>query len=148
MIDNLALLWFSLIFFFLFLEMGHPGLLYFLSFSCGALCSCIATFYGACVTSQLLVFITGTCGALLILYTLVQQKKNQLQAPFYRSNLDALIGKKAMIFVSPHDDKIWQVLIHGQVWQARHIHEKTLYQGQQVIIIDVQGCHVRVDSIS
>lgn len=147
MIDNQALLWFSLIFFFLFLEMGHPGLLYFLSFSCGALCSFLATFYGACVPSQLLIFLAGTCGALLMVYLWTKQKKNQLQTPSHRSNLDALIGKKITVFQSQHDPRIWQATVSGQIWQVRAIHDQSLIAGQQVIIVDVQGCHLRVESL-
>ena len=146
MIDSLALLWFSLIFIFLFLEMGHPGLLYFLSFSCGALCSCIATFYGACVPSQLFIFLAGTCGALLIVHYWIKQKKNQLQTPSHRSNLDALIGQKIVVFTS-QDNKIWQAQVFGQIWSVRAAGNEQLHEGQQVVIVDVQGCHLRVASI-
>lgn len=147
MIDNLALLWFSLIFFFLFLEMGHPGLLYFLSFSCGALCSFIATLYELCVPYQLFIFLAGTCSSILIVYFWNKQKKNQSQSPSHRSNLEALIGKKVTIFVSKHDSKIFQTQIFGQVWQVRGLHDQPLHEEQQVVIVDVQGCHLRVDRI-
>ncbi|MBV8660997.1 MAG: NfeD family protein [Candidatus Dependentiae bacterium] len=147
MIDNIQLLWFSLIFLFLFLEMGHPGLLYFLSFSCGALCSFVATLYGACVPSQLILFIAGTCSALLIVHFLVIQKKNQLEAPSHRSNIDALIGKKVIVYQSEQDSNVWQAKIFGQTWPVKTIHNEPLSQGQQVVIVDVQGCHLRVDSI-
>ncbi len=147
MIDNLTLLWFSLIFFFLFLEMGHPGLLYFLSFSCGALCSCIATFYGVCVPYQLLIFLAGTCGALLGVYFWTKQKKNQLQTSFHTSNLDALIGKKIIVFTSEHNLNIWQARIDGQLWLVRSVHDKSLHEGQKAVIVGVQGCHLKVDVI-
>ncbi len=140
-------IWFCLIFFFLFLEMGHPGLLYFLSFSCGALCSYVATLYGACVPSQLLLFLAGTCTALLIVHFLVKPKMNQLQTPSHRSNLDALIGKKVIVFASQEDSNVWQAKIDGQVWLVRSLHDQPLVAGQQVVIVDVQGCHLRVDSI-
>jgi membrane protein implicated in regulation of membrane protease activity len=140
-------MWFCLIFFFLFLEMGHPGLLYFLSFSCGALCSYVATLYGACVPSQLLLFLAGTCSALLIVHFFVKPKKNQLQTPSHRSNLDALIGKKVTVFVCEQDSNVLQAQISGQIWLVRSIDDEPLVVGQQVIIVDVQGCHLRVDSI-
>jgi membrane protein implicated in regulation of membrane protease activity len=146
MIDNLALLWFSLVFFFLFLEMGHPGLLYFLSFSCGALCSFIATFYGVCVPYQLLIFLAGTCLAVLMVHLWIKQKKNQLQTPSHRSNLDALIGQKIVVFRS-QDSKIWQAQVSGQIWSVRAVGNEQLYEGQQVVIVDVQGCHLKVDII-
>ena len=142
-----SLVWFSLIFLFLFLEMGHPGLLYFLSFSCGALCSYVATLYGVCVPYQLIVFIAGTCCALLGVYFSLKQKKNQFQAPSHRSNLDALIGKKIVILQSEQDSTVLQARVSGQLWQVRSVHGEQLVAGQQVIIVDVQGCHLRVDTI-
>lgn len=140
-------MWFCLIFLFLFLEMGHPGLLYFLSFSCGALCSYLATLYGACVPSQLVLFLAGTCSALLIVHFLVKQKKNFIQTPSHRSNLDALIGKKIVVFASEQDSNVLQARISGQIWLVRSINDELLMPGQQVVIVDVQGCHLRVDSI-
>lgn len=141
-----SLVWFCLIFLFLFLEMGHPGLLYFLSFSCGALCSYVATLYGVCVPYQLILFIAGTCSALWGVHCLVTAKKNQLQTPSHRSNLDALIGKKIIVFASKHDSNVWQAKVSGQLWLVRSIHNQLLVEGQQVVIVDVQGCHLRVDS--
>ncbi len=143
---NSTLVWFSLIFFFLFLEMGHPGLLYFISFSCGALSSFVATLYGACVPSQLILFLAGTCGALLAVHCFVKTKKGQLQTPSHRSNLDALIGKKIVILQSEHND-VLQARVAGQVWLVRSMHNEPMVPGQQVVIVDVQGCHLRVDSI-
>ena len=142
-----SLLWFSLVFLFLFLEMGHPGLLYFLSFSCGALCSYVATLYGACVPSQLILFIAGTCSALLVVYFFTKTKKDQLQTPSHRSNLDALIGKKIVVMQSEHDSKVLQARVSGQLWLVRSVHDEPLVAGQHVVIVDVQGCHLRVDSI-
>jgi membrane protein implicated in regulation of membrane protease activity len=147
MIYNSTFIWFGFIFLFLFLEMGHPGLLYFLSFSCGALCSFAATFYGAGVPYQLLIFIAGTCGALLGVHFLINRKKNQLQTPSHRSNLDALIGKKIVVVQSEHDANVFQARVSGQLWLVRCVHDEKLVPGQQVMIVDVQGCHLRVDSI-
>jgi len=139
--------WFCLMFIFLFLEMGHPGLLYFLSFSFGALCSFVATLYGACILSQLIIFVVGTCGALLILHAFLKKRMNHVQSPSHRSNLDALIGKKVVVYQSLEDKNIWQAKVSGQVWLVRAVHDQILKQGQEVIVIDVQGCHLRVDSI-
>ena len=147
MINNMQLLWFSLCFLFLFLEMGHPGLLYFISFSFGALCSCVAIFYGAGVSAQLAIFLGGTSGALLCVYFFVRAKENQLSSPSHRSNLDALIGQKVVVYQSSHEEQVWLAKISGQVWVVKAVHNELLVAGQQVIIVDVQGCHLRVDKI-
>lgn len=144
---NSTLVWFCLIFFFLVLEMGHPGLLYFLSFSCGALSSYIVSLYDPCISYQLTTFIVGTCVALLALHFLVKGKKDQLQTPSHRSNLDALIGRKIIVYQSSGDSFIWQAKVSGQIWLVKSVHDESLFEGQQVVIVDVQGCHLRVDSI-
>jgi len=148
MIYNSTFIWFSLIFFFLFLEMGHPGLLYFLSFSCGALCALLGAIYGMCVPIQLTLFLAGTCGALLLVYVYSSEKKNQLQSSTHRSNLDALIGKKVVLMQSPDNSLIWQTRVSGQVWLVRPVDSQLLESGQTVVIVDVQGCHLRVDRIT
>lgn len=144
---NSFIIWFSLIFFFLFLEMGHPGLLYFLTFSCGALCAFLATLYGVCVPYQLISFMAGTCAGLCLVHFFVVSKKNQLQPISHRSNLDALVGKKITIFRSAENDQIWQAKIAGQIWLIKSMRAEELHEGQNVVIVDVQGCHLRVDSI-
>ena len=148
MINNMQLLWFSLCFLFLFLEMGHPGLLYFISFSFGAFCSCIATFYSVGIPLQLAIFLGGTSSALLCVYFFIRAKEDQLLSPSHRSNLDALIGKKVVVYQSSHDEQVWQAKISGQVWVVKAVHNESLVAGQQVIIVDVQGCHLRVDKIN
>lgn len=148
MIDDIQLLWFSLCFLFLFLEMGHPGLLYFISFSFGSLCACIASFYDASMSLQLALFLGGTSCALLSIYFLTKENKNKLAAPSHRSNLDALIGNKVIVYQSPQDEQVWLTKIYGQVWVVKNIHHENLVTGQQVIVVDVQGCHLRVDKIT
>lgn len=143
---NFSFMWFSLIFLFLFLEMGHPGLLYFLSFSFGSLCACIATLYDASIVSQFGLFIAGVCGALYAMHYWFGLKNKQLQIPSHRSNLDALIGQKVIVIVS-EDNNIAQARVAGQLWLVRSVHNENLVAGQQVVIVDVQGCHLRVDSI-
>lgn len=148
MIYNSTFLWFSLIFFFLLLEMGHPGLLYFISFSFGSLCALIATLYGFLVLQQFVAFLGGTCVALWMVYVFVKSKKNQLQTPVHRSNLDALIGKKIVVMRSQQDPQVWQAQIVGQIWLVKSVHQEPLEHGQYAVIVDVQGCHLRVDKVN
>ena len=148
MIGNIQLLWFSLCFLFLFLEMGNPGLLYFVSFSFGALCACIVTLYSISMPFQLAIFLGGTSCALLFVYFFTKEKENQLSSPSHRSNIDALIGKKVMVYQSFQDENVWLAKIYGQVWVVKSISNETFVAGQQVVIRDVQGCHLRVDKMS
>lgn len=139
--------WFCLIFLFLFLEMGHPGLLYFISFSCGSLCSYVATLYGLDISWQLTLFIAGVCAALLLLHFTIKTKINCAQSPSHRSNIEALIGRKVIVVQTKHDNTVFQARVSGQLWLVRTVGDQTLSCGQQVVIVDVQGCHLRVDKI-
>lgn len=144
----MQLLWFSACFLFLFLEMGHPGLFYFVSFSFGAFCSYGATFYTCNVSYQLAIFLAATSCALLVVYLLTNKQENHLASPSHRSNNDALIGQKVTIYQSSQDEQVWLAKIYGQVWVVKNIGKDTFVAGQDVIIRDVQGCHLRVSTIS
>lgn len=144
---NLSLIWFSLLFLFLFLEMGHPGLFYFLAFSCGSLCSCIAALYDVSHFLQFFIFMVSTCIALMLIHLLLKNKKHDLAPLMHRSNNEALIGKKVFVYKSPLDDHTWYAKVLGQVWVVKTVHHQPLHEGQQVIIIDVQGSHLRVDTM-
>ena len=148
MIDTIQLLWFSLCFLFLFLEMGHPGLFYFISFSFGAFCSYFATFYTCNISYQLAIFLGATSCALFAVYLLMSKQEDQLASPSHRSNNDALIGQRVTIYQSSHDEQAWLAKIYGQVWVVKNIGNDAFVAGQQVIIRDVQGCHLRVIKIS
>jgi membrane protein implicated in regulation of membrane protease activity len=142
-----VLLWFSLMFVFLFLEMGHPGLLYFLAFSGGSFFALLSAVYGYHEQVQLIIFIISTCLVLISIYFLLKSKNHDLASPSHRSNIEALIGKKVIVYTSVHDHAVLQAKILGQIWLVRSVHHEILHDGQEVIIVDVQGCHLRVDSI-
>lgn len=148
MIDTTQLMWFSLCFLFLFLEMGHPGLFYFLAFSFGAFCSYFTTFYTNDISSQVAIFLGATSVALYTVYVCVNKQENQLASPSHRSNNDALIGQKVIIYQSPQDEQIWLTKIYGQVWVVKNIGNDAFVAGQHVVIRDVQGCHLRVAQIN
>jgi membrane protein implicated in regulation of membrane protease activity len=148
MIYTSSFFWFFVMFFFLFLEMGHPGLLYFLSFSCGAAgAGCISLFHIS-DTVQYAIFLLGTVVSLLVLHFIFKSKSHEKVMHHYTSNADALIGKKVIVFSSPEDQQVWQAQVLGQVWTIRAIDDKPLRQGQHVIVVGVQGCHLQVDYIS
>lgn len=148
MMDTHQLLWFSLCFLFLFLEMGHPGLFYFISFSCGAFCSYIATFYTDIISYQLTIFLGATTCALYLVHLFIHKKYDQLPSQSHRSNNDALVGKHVVVYQDLHDKQVWITKIYGQVWVVKNIHDDSFVVGQHAIIRDVQGCHLRVEKIS
>ncbi|AXK60616.1 NfeD family protein [Candidatus Chromulinivorax destructor] len=147
MIDTHQLVWFSLCFLFLFLEMGHPGLFYFLAFSCGSFCSYLTTFYTSNIFYQLAVFLVTTTIALCCAYYYMHRNNSQLLSPSHRSNNDALIGQKVMIYKASEHHDVWLAKIYGQVWVVKNLRNESFVDGQFVIIRGVQGCHLRVERL-
>ncbi|MGZ6250849.1 MAG: NfeD family protein [Candidatus Chromulinivorax sp.] len=141
---NNTIFWFVVVFFFLFLEIGHPGLLYFLSFSAGAGAALIATLYNWQLEWQYIIFFVVTCAAFGLFYFFLKNIKQQLT---HRSNLEALIGKKVTVFQAKYDTSIFQAKIAGQIWQVQSVHGYALQEGQLVVIVGIQGCHLKVDTI-
>jgi len=147
MILNFTLIWFTLTFLFLFLEMGHPGLLYFISFSFGSLFAFGASFYIDSLLLQQAIFLIGTCIALCLVHFFAKEKKGHIQIPSHRSNLDALIGQRVVVYLADENSQTWQARINGQVWLVRSVGDKPLKAGQDALVVDVQGCHLRVRAI-
>lgn len=138
-------LWFGLCFFFLILEMGHPGLFYFLSFSCGSLVALLMSMLEFSLHVQSSSFLLGTLMALLFVHMFVKQKMKQLQSAMHRSNIDALIGQKVVVYQSSHDACVWYAQIEGQVWVVKSVKPEQLQEGREMIIVQVKGCHLRVE---
>lgn len=138
-------LWFGLCFFFLILEMGHPGLFYFLSFSCGSLAALLMSMLACSLYTQMAWFLITTLAALLCVHLFVKQKMRQLQSAMHRSNVDALIGQKVIVYQSSHDQKVWYAQIEGQVWVVKSVRPDQLQEGREMVIVQVKGCHLRVE---
>lgn len=147
MVNTYQLVWFSLFFLFLFLEMGHPGLFYFLAFSCGSLCSYFTTFYTSNIVYQLAAFLVTTTIALCCAYYYMHKNSEQLSSPSHRSNNDALIGQKVIVYKAPENHAVWLAKVSGQVWVVKNLRNESFIDGQIVIIRGVQGCHLRVERL-
>lgn len=146
MIDNSTIFWFFCIFFFLFLEIGHPGLLYFLSFSCGAFAALVADlFFSLSIYGQSFVFMSATCSALVCFYLLSHRYRQEIVVD-HRSNVDALIGRHVILYQQVDQPARWYINIDGQIWQVRAAVDQIFFDGQLVTIIAIQGCHVRVNN--
>jgi len=127
--------------------MGSPGLFYFIAFSFGALSALCATFYTDSFFIEQIIFLMGTCIALLSIHYVIKGKENKLQTPYHRSNTDLLIGQKVTVYLAANNESSWYVKINGQEWLVKSIHEQSLMTGQKVVIVGIQGCHLKVDNI-
>jgi membrane protein implicated in regulation of membrane protease activity len=136
--------WILLALLFLFFEMGSPGLFYFLSFSFGALAAAVSSLAVGAVTSQILIFLAGTCIALLVLKWWVARKSNKNHS-HDKSNIYALKGKRAVVLKDITPDASGTVKIGGESWMARSAHH--IAAGSHVLVVDVRGAHVLVEEV-
>jgi len=142
--DNLLFFWLVIAMFFLFLEMGSPGLFFFLSFFLGALMCAVSTFITDSLTIQSLIFLVGTVISFLFLHFWVKAKISKI-GTHEHSNIYALIGKVATVMKPIVPGSYGRVKILGDVWLARTLDDDIINEGQQVKIIKVQGAHLVVE---
>lgn len=139
--------WFAVALFFLILEMGHPGLFYFLSFFFGGLAAAASTYITESTAVQYMIFFSGTIIALCFLrpWALWLSGKNR---SIQQTNFYALKGRKAIVKQDIIGDNSGLVTIGGQVWVARVLHSnERLFIGDMAEVIDVRGAHVVVKKI-
>lgn len=126
------------------LELGHPGLLFFLAIAIGAFSAAGATFMTPELGRQLAVFIvTATLGIIL-----TQLWLRRLGRFFSRSlgqtNVYALVGKRGVVLAELGEQQTGYVKIDGEVWLAKTVAEKIINPGQEVLVTGTKGCHVIV----
>lgn len=137
--------WLTVSLAFLLLELGHPGLFFFLSFSIGALVSSASTLLDASVSAQVVTFFVGSAASFIILSQWV--KKTSAPAP--RTNVYALQGKRGIVTAVVSGIESGSVKIGGEIWKARAAHENEIIEiGAAVEIITVRGVHVIVKKVT
>ena len=146
-VTHVAYWWLIVAFFFLIMEIGHPGLFFFISFFFGGLTAAAVSCVTESMTLQIISFFGGTVIALYILrhwgITLVGKNRPHQQTNFY-----ALKGKRAVVTQDIVAEKAGLVTIGGQVWAARSIHhDDTIIRGDVVEVVDVRGAHVVVKKV-
>lgn len=133
-------LWSIVALVFLTLEIGHPGLFYFISFCLGALNAALFAFLDYSLYFQAITFFISTIVALFILRMCVARMKRTTHA----TNVYALVGKKGIVIEQIAADQPGYVKIQGEQWLARS-KATVLPKGCTVTVIDVRGAHLIVD---
>lgn len=138
--------WLIIAVLFLLLEMGHPGLFFFLSFSCGALIASLVSLYSQSLILQSIIFLISTFISLFILKQWIA-KKLRLGTKHTHTNMYALEGKHAVVLQSITPTKPGLVKINGEIWTARSLHDGIIHKDVLVQVIRVSGAHVVVKKI-
>jgi len=135
-------IWAAAVVVFLILELMTPTLV-FASFVVASLSAGIyAWFYPESYYWQIGIFIAVAVIVLPATRTLA--RKITKESP-QKSNVDALIGKVALVTRAIDPDLGGQVKIGGEVWRARAT--EPIGEGVKVVVDSVEGAHVHVKQI-
>lgn len=138
--------WFVTALFFLLFELGHPGLFYFLSFSCGSFAAFFASLLELTMFDQIIFFFIVSACSVWIMKRWVRRHGNR---GHYQSNVYALLGKRGVV-VTPivRGQFAGYIHIEGQVWAYKTIGADIIPAGSLVEVIDVHGAHLVVKQVS
>ena len=143
--ENLFLFWLVIAILSLILEMGSPGLFYFLSLAIGGLLSAIISLYDDSLMTQCGAFLIGSIIAMLILKLGIGSWKKT--STIYATNIYALEGKRGIVLEQVQPQNIGLIKIEGQSWSAKTAQEKTIPVGKTVQVISCSGAYVLVEEV-
>lgn len=142
--NTMVYIWLSIAVCFLIFEVGHPGLFFFLSFSCGALCAAALSYWAFAVPWQITGFLASAALALYVMRTFFADHTHS--GP--QTNVYALQGKYATVTVAIPAHGTGRVKIGGEEWVAQSLHDETYAVGTRVKVIRVQGIRLLVEHAS
>jgi membrane protein implicated in regulation of membrane protease activity len=127
--------WFIVVLLLLLLEVGTPGLFYFLSFSAGAMGAAIAAFCGIDIYFQCL------CGLLVAIFAFLVMRvyvKPRMKSK-HKTNTDALMHQEAVV-IFPIELRIpGRIKVKGEEWPALVQNGSILCVGTVVVVIGIEG---------
>ncbi len=144
--ENLFLFWLVIAILSLILEMGNPGLLYFLSLSAGAVLSAILSYYDFSLMMQCLAFLGGCIIAMLIFKMSIGSWKRT--SKIYQINIYELEGKRGTVLEQIQPQNIGLIKIENQTWSAKTTQDKTISIGKNVEVISCSGAYVLVEEVA
>jgi membrane protein implicated in regulation of membrane protease activity len=139
--NPMVYMWLSIAVCFLIVEVGHPGLFFFLSFSCGAVCAAALSYGELGFTWQIVGFLVSAVCSLLIMRRLfVGSPTGGMQ-----TNVYALQGKQAVVTHAIPVHGVGQVKVGGEEWTAESLQDEAYAVGRRVTIIRAQGARLIVE---
>jgi len=133
--------WITVALLFLLVEIGNPGLFFFIAFSFGAFCASVVSYYYATAyTVQALVFL----GSSIAIFALMRSLGRTYRPGQVATNVWALQGKKGVVVAEIESHKKGQVKIGGEVWAAATSDGAALAVDTQIIVQVVKGAHLIV----
>ena len=132
-----AIIWFVLLLVFLVVEAACPIHLVSIWFAAGALVAMIASYFGAAVWLQVLLFLLVSCALVAMLWPFIKKFLNPKLA---KTNVDAIIGSEG--YVTADIDNVaatGQVKLGAMEWSARSTSGKVIPKGSLVRVDRIEG---------
>jgi len=127
----------------LMVELGHPGLFYFLSFSLGAFGAAGMALAGCSFVLQMGFLLIASTIACVMLRTWVSRE----QQHNYRSNVYALQDREGVVATTIPQGGFGQVSVDGELWRAQSYDGAILEKAVRVRVLEVRGTRVIVKKI-
>ena len=137
-----AIIWFGLLLVFLVIEAACPIHLVSIWFAAGSLAAILASFLGAPVWLQILLFLAVSCTLVALLWPFIKKFLNPKLA---KTNVDAVVGSEG--YVTADIDNVsatGQVKLGAMEWSARSTSGKLIEKGTLVKADRVEGVKVFV----
>lgn len=138
------MIWISAMVLFGILEAVTLGLTS-LWFVLGAFMALIAAMLGAPIVVQVVVFVVAS---IIFLVFTKPVAKNLLKIGEERTNVDALIGQKALVTVEIQQFSMGQVKLRGQIWSALSEDGEPIAVNETVVVKAIEGVKVIVVKVS
>jgi len=137
-LQHFGFVWLSSAIFLLILEIGTPGLFYFISFAIGCALASLGAFIGVSFVVQCVTcLITSIVSFFLLRHYLINSKKFVSRA---RTNTDALIGLRVVVTATILPHLPGRVDVKGEEWVAVSENKSlNLQPGTEVLIVRVEG---------
>ncbi len=143
-----AIIWFVLLLVFLVVEAACPIHLVSIWFAAGALVAMIASFLGAAVWLQIVLFLIVACALVVLLWPFI---KKFLNPKLTKTNIDAIVGSEG--YVTADIDNIaatGQVKLGAMEWTARSTSGQPIQKGTLVKVDRIEGvrAYVSLEEVS
>ena len=127
-------IWLILFLVFLGLEIITTGVFFFLCFSTGALFAMLFSLLGASFQVELVVFCAVSLASILLIRPLF---KRYIAKQKTETNVDSLIGAKALVIDEIKVNGMGKVKIEGEVWLA--VSKENIAKGETVVVESIDG---------
>lgn len=126
--------WLILFLVFLGLEIMTTGVFFFLCFSTGALFAMLFSLLGATFQVELIVFCIVSLASILLIRPLFKKYITKRKT---ETNVDSLIGAKAIVTEDIKENSMGKIKIEGEIWLA--VSKENIAKGETVTIESVDG---------